>query len=109
MTLPFTLLCNGSDNHFEQRGELNAFQSNLRLHLVAIVTIFLYKTKLVKSRATVSCSPLNVRLGGVGLWSWLTGKLGSAWVGAMMVHGLCMGAWVVVMCWEGGGVVNNVL
>ena len=41
--------------------------------------------------AAVSCSPVGYRLGGVGFGFWLTGKLGRAWVGAWVVHGMVHG------------------
>ena len=48
---------------------------------------------MVRSRfAAVLCSPNAPRLGGVGLGSGSTGKLGRAWVGAW--HG----AWVYGCC-----------
>ena len=46
--------------------------------------------------AAVSCSPDAYTLGGVGLGSGSTGKLGRAWVGtwvgAWVVHGIISGA-----------------
>ena len=41
-----------------------------------------------KGLAAVSCSLNTPRLGGVGFGSGLTGKLGRAWVGAWVVHGV---------------------
>ena len=47
--------------------------------------------------AAVSCVANGYMLGGVGLGFWVSGKLGSAWVGARG------GAWVDAW-WGGGGV-----
>ena len=39
------------------------------------------RLRQILQQAAVSCSPVPYRLGGVGLWSGLTGKVGSAWFG----------------------------
>ena len=39
-----------------------------------------YYCIIVGSRAAVSSIAGAYRLGGAGLWIWLTGKLGRAWV-----------------------------
>ena len=44
--------------------------------------------------AAVWCSPDVAMLGGVKMGFWLTGKLGRAWVGAWVVHGLGARCWL---------------
>ena len=48
--------------------------------------------------AAVSCSPNRCPLGGAGLVSGTTGKLGHAWVVALLVHGMVHGC-MVMWCW----------
>ena len=53
--------------------------------------------------AAVSCYSGGPRLGGVGLGSGTTGKLGRAWIGVWVVHGMVHGVvYGVVPCaWYG--------
>ena len=53
------------------------------LFLQAMVTL----RGMAEHRAAVSCSAVLAMLGGVGLGSGTTGRLGRAWVGAWVVHG----------------------
>ena len=57
---------------------------------------------MIKKFLTVGFLPsssLNVpRLGGVRFGFWLTGKLGRAWDGAWVVHGVVRG-WCMVVWW----------
>ena len=70
--------------------------------LLPLVTLYLFKQvpneiaskcslcrayKICKTLAAVSCSSDAPRLGGVGLGSGMTGKLGCAWLGAWVLHG----------------------
>ena len=55
-----------------------------------------------------TCRPMSYRLPATRFGFWLKGKLGRAWVGALVVHGMvhgvvygCMVA-VDVMMWGGG-------
>ena len=63
-------------------------------HLIAVNSC--RNKRKYECRAAVSFSPVEYRLGGVGLGSGMTGKQGRAWVGAWVVHGVGEwgGAWV---------------
>ena len=52
-----------------------------------ITSFIICRQSLVKIIAAESCSPDMPRLGGVGLVSGMTGRLGLEWVGAWLVHG----------------------
>ena len=52
-------------------------------------------TKKGENLAAVSCSPMTLSSVGAGFGFWLTGKLGRAWVGALV--GVRVGAWMLVL------------
>ena len=78
---------------------LSLFLSLLILFLFCLIQLYYCRF----ASAAVSCSSVRYSTGGVGFGFWLTGKLGRAWVGAWMVHGMVHGWWwwwvLMMMMW----------